>query len=350
MWKIAALVLFSAVLAYAAPSKTIIAPQSNGEDWQPPVVYTTMKIGTPGVSFTLVLDQFGEDILIKGPQCSSLSCKGVNNNRTTYEPKSSSTSKDQGDQAKVRYGATVTGEYYTDNVSVNEISDTDVGLAVLNTASTQFYKVNVDGVFGLSFLGSTRGKKALLSPVNSILKGADKKLVSLWFNKATKNSDRYGQLTFGKINTDKCGSTVQYSIVSNDDFNFKVEKIRFSKLVAHRELNANIDPQSRYIGLPTTIYKDFLRVATGSEESTSVYCSNIKDITLDIKIGGVFYSLQTEDFTYQTGSGSNQYCNFLIQDAGEGFDTAYSLGEPFFRRYCITYDVDNREIGFSSSK
>lgn len=52
-----------------------------------PIVYTTMKIGTPGVSFTLVMDQYFEDAMLRGPKCSSLSCKGVNNNRTTYDPK-----------------------------------------------------------------------------------------------------------------------------------------------------------------------------------------------------------------------------------------------------------------------
>lgn len=347
MWKLA---LLFVGLVYAAPSKTIISSQLADEEWQPPNVYTTMKIGTPGTTFTLVMDQYFEDAMLKGTKCSSLSCKGINNNRTTYDPKSSSTSKDLGDPAKLHYGTTVTGDYYSDSVSVDGLSDTEVPFAILSTASQKFYKVGVDGVFGLSFLGNTRGKKNLPSPVNSILKAASKKVVSLWFNRGDKNAERYGQLTFGKINTDKCDSNVQYSLVSDDDFTFKVEKVRFAKFVAHRELTARIEPQSRYIGLPTTIYKDLLRVATGSYSSTSVKCSSIQDITLDIKIGGVFYSLKTEDFTYKTGTSSNEYCNFLLQDNADEFDTGFVLGEPFFRRYCTTYDVDNREIGFSKSK
>jgi len=349
MWKFAVITLL-AVLANAAPPKTLREAQSNDEDWQPPIVYTTMKIGTPGVSFTLVMDQYFEDAMLRGPKCSSLSCKGINNNRTVYDSSTSSTSKDMGDPAKLHYGTTVTGDYYSDTVTVDGLNDKNVSFAILSTASQKFYKVNVDGVFGLSFLGNTRGKKNLPSPVNAILAGADKKLVNLWFNKATQNSERYGQLTFGKVNTDKCNTDVQYSLVSDDDFTFKVEKIRFSKFVAHRELTAKIDPGSRYIGLPTTIYKDFLRVATGYASTNYVLCSSIKDITLDIKIGGVYYSLKTEDFTYQTGSGSSTYCYFLLQDNADEFDTGFILGEPFFRRYCATYDVDNREIGFSSAK
>jgi len=343
-----ALLLCALVVHAAPPARTdTIVTAANDDDWQPPNVYTTLSIGSPGVSFKLQMDQYFEDAMLKGPQCTSLSCKGPNGNRTTYNPKSSTTSKDQGDAAKLHYGTTVTGEYYTDNVQVNGISDTDVAFAILSIASQKFYKVAVDGVFGLSFLGNTRGKKNLPSPVNSILKNASRKIVSLWFNRATSNDNRYGTVTFGKIPTDNCSSTVQYSLVTDDDFTFKVQKIRFSNFVAHREMTAKIDPSSNSIGLPTTIYKDFLRVATGSTSNDYVTCTTIKDITLDIKIGGVYYSLKTEDFTYKYGS---TYCKFLIIDNNDDFDTGFVLGEPFFRRFCITYDVENKQIGFSDTK
>lgn len=87
------------------------------------------------------------------------------------------------------------------------------------------FKIPSDGVFGLSFLGKTRGKKNLPSPVNSILKGAKQKLVNIWFSRAKNNAERYGTLTFGKINTDNCSATVQYSAVDNtEDFTFHVQK------------------------------------------------------------------------------------------------------------------------------
>ncbi|KAI6175306.1 Eukaryotic aspartyl protease [Aphelenchoides bicaudatus] len=328
---------------------TIVGSQLDTEDWQPPTIYTTMKIGTPGTSFTLQIDLYFENMLLTGPKCNSLSCHGVNNNRTIYDPTKSSSSKDQGDPVKERYGTPVNGEYYSDNIAVDSISDTDVAFAVLSSASQQYYRVNVDGVFGLSFLGNPRGKKNFDSPVNSILKGADQKIVSLWFNKATSNDDRYGTVTFGKLNTDKCNSDIQYLLVSDDDFSFRVQKIRFGKLVAHRELSGRIDPQQRMIGLPTTIYNDLLRVAGATAGTNSVSCSSVKDIKLEIKIGGNFYSLDNSDFVVKQSS-SSSYCTLLIQDNGDEFDTGYVLGEPFFRRNCITYDIDNSEIGFSAAK
>ncbi|KAI6214371.1 hypothetical protein M3Y94_00260300 [Aphelenchoides besseyi] len=325
-------------------------PSQANDDWSAPNLYSSMSIGTPGKEFKLLIDLHLEDALLAGPKCSSYNCQNHYKNRTIYDPSKSSTSKDVGEAAKVEYGSgTVKGEYYTDTVVVDGINATDVGFSVLVTGDSKFSTVIYDGVLGLSFLGHTRGKKQLPSPVDSILKFSTEKTLQMWLNQATSNDDRYGTVTFGKANTDKCNTDTKYASVGNDDFSFIVQKIRYATFVAHRELDAVIDPTYRYIGLPTTIYKGLMRVATGGTGTTSVYCSNLKQITLDVKIGGSYYSLKAEDFSIQQSS-SSDYCSLLVDDLGEEFETQFRLGEPFLRRYCVTYDLENSELGFSSVK
>jgi len=321
------------------------------EDWEAPILTTTLEIGTPPAKFVLQVDLEFDDALLNGPLCTGVACLGPNKDRKTYDRKKSSTSKDKGEQVTLRYGSsTVKGDYLADKVTVDGIENAEVAFDVLRTANLQFSRVVTDGVFGLSLLGSPRGRKNLPSPVDSILAGSQHKIINLWFAQAKLNKDRKGLVTFGKVNAEKCIGNVQYSLRLDDDYNIRVQKVRLGKFVAHRELPARIKPSSPYLGLPTTIYKAFLR-SVGSSSSTEVNCDRVKGLTVDVKIGGLFYSLQKEDFVFEkTDQYNRKVCTLLIQDNSDEFETGYDLGEPFFRRWCTTYDLENKQIGFSKSK
>lgn len=330
------------ITAHALPLKS-----PNAEIWAPPVVYTTMSIGTPGIEFELQVDLDFEDALIVGTRCVSVSCRGMHNNRTIYDPNASSTAVDQDEAARILYGTLVMGEYYVDTVKVDSLSPTNVGFAVLSTANSRFNRVSVDGVFGLSFLGHTRGRKKLPSPVDSIMANASERIISMWFNRATQNADRYGIATFGQYNTEHCMLDTRYAKAAFDDYTFTVQKVRAGKFAAHRELNAKIDFNSQYLGLPTTVYKGLLNAMGFTKFGSHVDCDILAAITLDIKIGGIYYSLTSDDYSYIIDE-DNNWCSLLISDTGEDFDAAYTLGEPFLRHFCITFDLDSGAVGFSS--
>jgi len=91
-------------------------------------------------------------LFLPGPKCSD-SCSG----HTVYDPSTSSTSKDLQKPFSIRYGdgSTVSGEQYSDTVSIAGLAATGQTLGVATTFSTGFSKSQfpADGMMGMGFKG-----------------------------------------------------------------------------------------------------------------------------------------------------------------------------------------------------
>ena len=97
--------------------------------------YGEIEVGTPATKFTVDFDTGSSDLFLPGPDCGS-TCSG----HTTYDPSSSSTSKDVGKTFSLSYGdgSTVSGEQYTDTVSIAGLTATGQTLGAAKQYSTGF--------------------------------------------------------------------------------------------------------------------------------------------------------------------------------------------------------------------
>ncbi|KAI6198290.1 Peptidase A1 domain-containing protein [Aphelenchoides fujianensis] len=238
----------------------------------------------------------------------------------------SNTANDTGFFVKEKYGrAVIFGEYVTDQVKLDGMNaGVPLEIGVLSRASADFYYLQADGVFGLSFKDLVRGHGRFESAVHSLLSTVDKKQVNLWLNKATSNADRIGRVSFGKADSKQCkGSPAFYP--NSFSYFFYVEK----------PLPA----------MPTLEFHEFVR-AIGLNSVQSFDCSYVDGLDLQLKIGGNYYALSSDDYTYKDQNGN---CNPLVVDNGN-YDqdgNGWVLGEPFLRNVCIHWDVSTTAIGFS---
>jgi cathepsin D len=109
-----------------------------------------ISVGTPPVQYTVDFDTGSSDLFLPGENCDS-TCSG----HTPYNPAASSTSTDLGKTFSLQYGdgSTVTGEEFTDTVSIAGLTATNQTLGAATQYSSGFESANfpADGLMGMGF-------------------------------------------------------------------------------------------------------------------------------------------------------------------------------------------------------
>jgi cathepsin D len=110
----------------------------------------TISVGTPPVQYTVDFDTGSSDLFLPGKNCNS-TCNG----HTLYDPSASSTSKDLGTTFSLSYGdgSSVSGEQFTDTVTIAGLTATNQTLGAAKVYSSGFQAPNSpsDGLMGMGF-------------------------------------------------------------------------------------------------------------------------------------------------------------------------------------------------------
>jgi cathepsin D len=110
----------------------------------------TISVGTPPVKYTVDFDTGSSDLFLPASGCDS-TCSG----HTLYDPSASSTSSDVGTNFTLSYGdgSTVSGEQYTDTVTIAGLTATQQTLGAASQYSSGFESANfpADGLMGMGF-------------------------------------------------------------------------------------------------------------------------------------------------------------------------------------------------------
>lgn len=121
-----------------------LSDESNGLFWK-----GSITVGDPAQTFTVDFDTGSSDLFLPGPNCDS-SCSG----HTIYDPSTSSASSDQHKTYTLRYGdgSSVTGEEYTDTMSI-------AGITVC--VFRLYGRTNIVDISGLGYQPGRRGVRHL---------------------------------------------------------------------------------------------------------------------------------------------------------------------------------------------
>jgi cathepsin D len=171
----------------------------------------TISVGTPPVQYTVDFDTGSSDLFLPGKNCDS-TCSG----HTLYDPSASSTSSDVGSTFSLSYGdgSTVSGEQYTDTVSIQGLTATKQTLGAAKQYSSGFESSNfpADGLMGMGFQSISEYNAP---PVFQSLVAQSQTDSSVF---AMKLAASGAELSLGDLNSDLYTGQVTYLPVSKQGY------------------------------------------------------------------------------------------------------------------------------------
>ncbi|KAI0064042.1 acid protease [Artomyces pyxidatus] len=310
--------------------------------------YGHISVGTPARDFLVDFDTGSSDLFLPGSNCGS-SCEG----HAVYNPSASSTSKDRGATFSLAYGdgSTVSGEQYTDVVSIGPLTAVGQTLGAASTYSTGFSSADfpADGLLGMGFQSisvynstpffqTLMSQRTIFDPVFGF-----------------KLGDSGSELFLGGVNSGLFKGPLTYVNVTTEGYwqtEFTSMSINGRTLLFEHNTAAIIDTGT------TLILGDELGVATvyagipGAFPAPQ-YGQGLYTIPCDFKtpismtFGGQAFAISPDTFNMgQVSEGSKRCIGGLAVETS--FESFWIVGDVFLRNVYTAFDVGNARIGFAN--
>lgn len=331
----------------AAPSNKRATGSDDLTDDEAELWYGTISVGTPAVDYTVDFDTGSSDLFLPGPDCSS-SCSG----HTTYDPSSSSTSKDVGKTFSLSYGdgSTVSGEQYTDTVTIAGLTATKQTLGAAKTYSTGFESSNfpADGLMGMGFKSisdynanpvfqtlvandavddSVFSFKLSSSGASLFVGGSDTSLYSGDFTYVPVTQEGYWQVDLDGVSVD--GDSVVNSISSIIDTGT-------TQIVGDEDNVA-------------AVYKKISGAAEASQYGDGIYTIPCDFNTpLSLTFGGQEFTVDPSTFNLGQADSSGSACIGGLAADSSLTDEFWIVGDVFLQNVYTAFDVGNSQVGFAT--
>ncbi|KAI0043077.1 acid protease [Auriscalpium vulgare] len=309
--------------------------------------YGTISVGTPAQQYTVDFDTGSSDLFLPGSTCGS-TCSG----HTLYTPSKSSTSKDIKKTFMLKYGdgSSVTGEQYTDTVSIAGLTATGQTLGSAKTYSTGFESSQfpADGLLGMAFESlSDYNANPLFQSLIASGKVADE---SFGFYFASSGSELFiggvnDQLYSGDFTTVDV-TTAAYWQTTFDSISVNGQQVVDSTA-------AIIDTgTTQLIGSSSGIAALYAQISGAQEDDSlgtglySIPCSF--NTPLSVTLGGTEFTIDPSTFNLGPVSDGSSTC---VGGAAADDDISsefWILGDVFLQNVYTKFDVGNQQIGFAT--
>ncbi|KAI0032971.1 acid protease [Vararia minispora EC-137] len=303
--------------------------------------YGTISVGTPAGDFTVDFDTGSSDLFLPGPNCDA-SCSG----HTIYNPSTSSTSSDVGRTFSLAFGdnSTVSGELYTDTVSVAGLIATGqtLGAATTYSAGFQISQFPADGLMGMAF-ESISGFNA--SPFFQTLI-ANQAVGEPVFS--FKLAESGGQLYLGGADSSQyTGSFTFVSVNQVGYWQVTMDGVSVGGTQVVGSTSAIIDTGTTLIvgdsQSVASVYSSISGAQANSDGTYSIDCNASPDITLTFS--GQKFSINPSTFILANGDGT---CTGGLSYDDRIASNFWIVGDVFLRNVYTSFDVGNRRVGFAT--
>ncbi|KAI1794174.1 protease [Ganoderma leucocontextum] len=317
-----------------------LTAESGGSYW-----VGNVSIGTPAQPFRIDFDTGSSDLWVVGNNCTGTSCMSKN----TYNPSQSSTSAPQPGNFSIRYAdnSTVSGPIFTDTVGVAGINVTKQFFSPVDTVSTSFGAMRLDGLMGMglpnnSQLNSTpwfynaKSQGAVSQGVFAMkltntssslfLGGTDPSLFTGDFESHAINSTSFWQIPNGTV-------VVKGSAIASGD--------------------TIIDSGTTIIYGPPLAVRQLYQTIPGAEVFDAMHglysypCNAYPGVAFNW--GGANWNLSADSFSLGRVPENLTACIGSIagMDLGLG-GNVWLLGDSFMTNVYTAFSIDNNTVGFAS--
>ncbi|KAH7906840.1 acid protease [Hygrophoropsis aurantiaca] len=308
--------------------------------------YGSIEVGTPPQFHTVDFDTGSSDLFLPGMDCNS-SCNG----HERYDPSVSSTSKDLGKTFSLEYGdgSTVSGEQYSDTVTIAGLTAVKQTLGAASTYSTGFEisSFPADGLMGMGF---PQISDFNANPFFQTLV-ADGVVTEAVFSFKLARSG--SELFLGGTNTDLYTGDFTFVPVTTEGY----WQVELDGLSANGDTistghDSIIDTGTTLIVIDTASADKFYQAIGGKSaladsagQGLYTYpCASTPSISLTF--GGVKWPVSVESFNMGPVSSGSADCigGISAQDSDEDF---WIVGDVFLQNVYTAFDVGNTQVGFA---
>ncbi|KAH8997791.1 acid protease [Lactarius hatsudake] len=304
--------------------------------------YGSITVGTPAVTYTVDFDTGSSDLFLPGSDCDS-TCSG----HTLYDPSSSSASSDVGKTFKLQYGdgSTVSGEQYTDTVTLAgfKASKQRLGAATTYSSGFQSDRFPADGLLGMGYesLSSYGASPVFQSLVSQ--GQVSTPVFSFYF------AESGSELLIGGTNQNHFTGSFTYMPVTTQGYwqgSFGGISVNGKTVIGGQ--GAIIDTGTTQVVGDTQSVQAIYDQIPGSKDigggTWSIPCNF--NTPVSITFSGKVFKISASTFNLGPESSGSSTCigGFGASD-GLGF---WIVGDVFLQNVYTTFDLGNNRVGFAS--
>ncbi|KAG5317586.1 ASPP protease, partial [Pseudoatta argentina] len=328
--------------------------------------YGTITIGTPPQKFNVLIDITFPDLWIPSKICRSNFCSLHNR----YNHNKSSTHISRYEDFSFVYDNKriwLTGFLSTDviNIAGTNVPDQTFG-EIHVIGMIRFYNVIFDGILGMGFSSMYKYPNMSLIFTNMVELGLlSRPVFSFYLNRHV--SFRTTLILDGSDNRFYKGKLTYVDVIRETVWKFTIDQIEIKDEVLCMDgckaifdtltlkitgPSSDIAIINRLIGATYTEGEMIIIWFTNTKFCLKVDCDKISDLPyIYFFLGGKLFELTGEDYIIELEQiNKKTKCISAFKSPNEDMEAMWILGNVFFRRYYIEFDMENYRVGFAPAK
>lgn len=319
--------------------------------------YGTIAIGTPPVSYDVILDTGSSDLWLTSSTCGA-GC----GTSPTYDPAQSSTFQNLSKPFEIQYGSGAAAGYIAEEtVQMAGFLVAKQGFGVVNTLSSNFNTNPVSGIMGLAWspLASTQQMpfwQTLASGGNwdSALFGVQ--LTRYGNVSGAAENEPGGVIDMGYTNSSLYTGSIEYhNLVGTPQYweiNMNTLTVQGKSIDIRGISTVIIDTGTTNIAGPASAIASIYAQIPGSQAGTGQLqgyytypCSTTVDVQFNF--GGNTWSMSPADFMHSQASTTECIGAFFISSIGEG-GPSWIIGDAFLKNVYSVFKYSPASVGFAA--
>ncbi|KAG2358827.1 acid protease [Suillus spraguei] len=313
--------------------------------------YGSLAIGTPAVSFDVILDTGSSDLWVASSTCGT-SCGSI----ATYNPSSSSTFQNLSTAFNIEYGSGAAEGYVAkDMVQMAGFSVSDQGFAVVDEVSKDLLTSPVSGLLGLAWQSLASSEQMPLWQTLASSNAWSSALFGVQLTRYTNDSSAQtlepgGVLNMGYTNSSLYTGSIEY-IISPELLHIAIT-VQGNSISITSGTTAAIDTGTTNIAGPSSSIEAIYAQIPDSQPATGEWegyysfpCSTT--VNVELSFGGTNWSISAADFAFTQTSSTECIGAFFEADTGSG-SPSWIIGDAFLKNVYSVFRYDPASIGFAS--
>lgn len=319
--------------------------------------YGSLAIGTPAVSFDVILDTGSSDLWVAGSSCGT-SC----GSSPTYNPSSSSSFQNLSTPFDIQYGSGYADGYVAqDIVQMAGFSVSSQGFAVVDTVSQGLLASPISGLLGLAWQAIASSGQMPLWQTLASSNTWDSALFGVQLTRYTNDSTAQelepgGVLNMGYVNSSLYTGSIDYIDIPGTPSYWYIPltsmTVQGTSISITSGTTAAIDTGTTNIAGPASSIQAIYAQIPDSQPATGEWagyysfpCST--SVSVELSFGGATWSMSPADFAFTQTSSTECIGAFFEASTGTG-SPSWIIGDAFLKNVYSVFRYNPPSVGFAS--